>query len=436
MKKVVVCFALLALLALSGQAFAAQCTIDAVPAATLLLPYFEVDFNDTNGVTTLFSINNASATAVLAHVTLWTDESIPTLDFDVYLTGYDVQTINIRDIFNGNLPVTAPRARIRRIRSARRVRSRRTSTSRAAPASPVHNPALDDFLLPHVQAAHTGELSGCTAAALGARYGDNIARGYITVDVTNSCSTAFPDARGLLHSGGSGTATNQNVLWGDYFYVNPANNFAQGETSSTSRPVGLAEPAPPRPAGDYTFYGRYVNGTGVDNREPLATTLATRYVQGGPSTAAPTCWSGATRCAPPARPPTPAARTSRGVPLPQTEVVGFDEQEHATLLCLTTGPPVSPPLPGTRTCFPRETGATAWPSSNVPGADPTNPPYDFGWLYLNLNFTYAGSPYCLDQNIAQSWVVTLMKAAGRFSVGMDAIPLSSACSDSNVIIGG
>src|SRR5215813_6409377 len=79
-------------------------TIDNVPAATLLVPYFEVDLNNPNGITTLFSINNASATAVLAHVTVWTDQSVPALDFDVYLTGYDVQTINLRDIFvGGNL---------------------------------------------------------------------------------------------------------------------------------------------------------------------------------------------------------------------------------------------------------------------------------------------------------------------------------------------
>ena len=36
------------------------------PGATLLLPYFEVDLDHPAGVTTLFSINNASATAVLA----------------------------------------------------------------------------------------------------------------------------------------------------------------------------------------------------------------------------------------------------------------------------------------------------------------------------------------------------------------------------------
>ena len=53
---------------LAAPAFAVIGTVDDVPAATLLLPYFEVDLDDPAGVTTLMSINNASATAVLAHV--------------------------------------------------------------------------------------------------------------------------------------------------------------------------------------------------------------------------------------------------------------------------------------------------------------------------------------------------------------------------------
>ncbi|HEX6865177.1 MAG TPA: hypothetical protein VF414_20270, partial [Thermoanaerobaculia bacterium] len=63
MRKLCLCLALLSLLGLGGQAFAVIGTIDDVPAATLLLPYFEVDIANQNGVTTLFSINNASATA-------------------------------------------------------------------------------------------------------------------------------------------------------------------------------------------------------------------------------------------------------------------------------------------------------------------------------------------------------------------------------------
>src|SRR5262245_32927753 len=101
-------------LAVVGWAVPGQAKIgavDQVPGASLLLPYFEVDLDNANGVTTLLSINNASSTAILTHVVIWSDLSVPTLAFDIYLTGYDVQTINLRDIFvNGVLPRTASAA--------------------------------------------------------------------------------------------------------------------------------------------------------------------------------------------------------------------------------------------------------------------------------------------------------------------------------------
>ena len=52
-------------------------------------------------------MNNASATATLVHVTVWSEMHVPVYTFDVYLTGYDVQPINVRDILNGVLPRTA-----------------------------------------------------------------------------------------------------------------------------------------------------------------------------------------------------------------------------------------------------------------------------------------------------------------------------------------
>jgi hypothetical protein len=45
-------------------------TADAAPAATLLLPYFEVDLANPNGIDTLISVNNASASAAVANVVL------------------------------------------------------------------------------------------------------------------------------------------------------------------------------------------------------------------------------------------------------------------------------------------------------------------------------------------------------------------------------
>src|SRR3954463_1650385 len=76
----------------------ATCDIKVGPAATLLLPYFEVDLAATGEQTTLFTITNVSRYSQIAHVTLWTDWAFPVLTFNIFLVGYDVQSINVRDI--------------------------------------------------------------------------------------------------------------------------------------------------------------------------------------------------------------------------------------------------------------------------------------------------------------------------------------------------
>src|SRR5882724_4516224 len=96
-----------------------SCDISVAPAATLLLPYFEVDPNPTvQGQTTLFTITNVSRFPQIAHVTVWTDLSFPVLDFNIFLTGYDVQPINLYDVIvrgvvapnNGTTSATTPGA--------------------------------------------------------------------------------------------------------------------------------------------------------------------------------------------------------------------------------------------------------------------------------------------------------------------------------------
>src|SRR5437868_5083745 len=63
-----------------------SCDISTAPAATLLLPYFEVDFNSpqTTARTTIFTITNVSALPQIAHVVVWTDWSFPALDFNIW----------------------------------------------------------------------------------------------------------------------------------------------------------------------------------------------------------------------------------------------------------------------------------------------------------------------------------------------------------------
>src|SRR6266581_4042122 len=51
-----------------------SCDIGVAPAATLLLPYFEVDLVNRT-TTTLFTITNVSRLPQIAHVTIWTDRS-------------------------------------------------------------------------------------------------------------------------------------------------------------------------------------------------------------------------------------------------------------------------------------------------------------------------------------------------------------------------
>ncbi|PYQ47005.1 MAG: hypothetical protein DMF59_20040 [Acidobacteria bacterium] len=64
-----------------------SCDIGTAPAATLLLPYFEVDFKSpsTTARNTLFTITNVSAFPQIAHVTVWTDWSFPALDFNIFV---------------------------------------------------------------------------------------------------------------------------------------------------------------------------------------------------------------------------------------------------------------------------------------------------------------------------------------------------------------
>ena len=443
MKKLIAAFALVGLMALGGQAFAVICTIDDVPAASLLLPYFEVDMDNPNGVNTLFSINNASATAILAHVVLWSDLSVEVFDFNIYLTGYDVQTISLRDILGaqtnppstGRVPRTASDAQDPTDTISHQGLFSQDVTFPSC-AGQLPPPPIPDVLRDHIRAALSGRHSALFTPSCYGRYlGDNIARGYITVDTVNNCTLqAIGQANTpYFAAGGTGDATNQNVLWGDYFYVNSAQNFAQGETLVHIE-ASATDPETSVP-GEYTFYGRYVNWTAADNREPLSTNFATRFVNGG-------TFSGGTDLlvwrdskavqgaftSPGANCAVPDAEVP-WYPLGEEGIVIFDEEENPTV---PEQFPFSPPIqPDTLLPFPAEAQRTAVDGTALP-VDP-----DFGWLYLNLNttVTVAGANPPEDPAAAQAWVTTVMDAEGRFSVGYDAIQLDSACNAVHFIPG-
>ena len=389
------------------------------PAATLLLPYFEVDLNNFNGLTTLFSVNNSSPQAVLAHVTVWSDLSVPVLGFDIYLTGYDAQAINLRDILaNGFLPRTASAGQ-----------DPADTISPHGPLSQDINfasctgllpaPTMSSAFIQHLQLSLTGKPSPILGnLCAGRAFGDNVARGYVTVDTVNNCTLRLPSDAGYFGAGGTGDATNQNVLWGDYFSIDLANNTAEGNT--LVHIVADATDVETSSPGRYTFYGRYVGWSAADNRRPLATNFAVRYLDGG-------LFSGGTslivwrdsklKQAPFACPVAAGSRPS-WYPLGQEVVLIFDEQEAVQV---PQSVPSSPSLTGF-TPFPAEAQRVAINGSDFPV------PYSFGWLALNLNalVTPAGLVPPVDPEAAQAWVAVKMSSGGRFSLGFDAIQLDNA----------
>jgi hypothetical protein len=398
---------ILPVLAGSLPAVAKTCTLDVVPAATLLLPYFEIDLTKPGGRTTLMSINNASDRATLAHVVLWTDLGVPTLAFDVYLTGYDVQTINLRDLFTGGtLPVTADAPHDRND----------TISPKGLLSEDIGIPGCDGLLPPapltpavvdHLVKAHRGLASPLLGGkCAGQALGDSIERGYVTVDVARQCSTMTPEDPGYF--GPDGVAGNDNVLWGDFFLIDPAGNVAEGED------LVRIESDPARFAGHQTFYARYVNASGADGREPLPTVWESRFVNGG-------AFTGGTNLI--------YWRDSRirnqpfvcGVPpewypffLEVPRVVVFDEQEQPQVLACSL-PITCPPI---RSPFPAESG-------RVPVGGLAFPvPYNFGWVFLDMK-TGPKSPTV--PGATQAWLGTIHTAQGIFSVGYEADPRDSGC---------
>lgn len=263
----------LLLCALGVQPAAAMhCAIDQVPAATLLMPYFEVDLSDPNNVTTLLDVTNTSPAATLAHVTIWTDWGVPALGFDLYFTGYDLQIFNLRDVIaNGNLPRTASVAQDPKDtispHGPRSSDVSYTSCNGVLPPSTLSPAAIADL-----RAKLKGEpIPSTPTLCAGSPRGNQIARGYVTVDVVTGCTALDPTSPGYF----SGVASNDNKLVGETLVI------AAGSTDKMwTYPVIHLEAATLPPAAP-SFYGRYVGDSGADGREPLPSSYAARFV--GPS---------------------------------------------------------------------------------------------------------------------------------------------------------
>jgi hypothetical protein len=281
--------------------------------------------------------------------------------------------------------------------------------------------------LAHVQAALTGRPSPLAFnLCLGRDLGDRVARGYVTLDTVRDCTSRLPGDAGYFAAGAqAGDATDQNVLWGTWYIVNSAHDYAQG-SDMVAIEADAANPAVSAP-GRYSFYGRYVGWTGADHREPLATSFAAQFAVQSTFLGQVDLivWRDLKQPRSPFACPTTAAPGIPGYPFSQEAMQVFDEQEHPTGPSLFPGSfpgpyPVLLPFPAAAQRTPL--GGAAFPV-----------PYDFGWLYLDLNEQYPllGADPASDPAAAQAWVIAVQSADGRFATAIDAYRLDSACNPSH-----
>jgi len=260
-------------------ASAQDCDVGTGLGATVLIPYFELDPSSGAGLTTLFSVTNETSQDTLVRVVLWTDWGVPTLGFDVFLPPFDLQSFNVRDLFNGVIPSTGAGEDLSGFNFCNTVQF-----------TPVHdNPALSSEERAQLLAFHTGVEGPMVAGCGGENHGDGHARGYVTIDTVDECSAIqlddlfSPAWGGYFAEGGGGAGAigvAQNRLWGDVLIVDPANAFAQG-----SEAISLwADPARFTDDPTFTFYGRFTGYDGRDERVPLPSWWATRFLDGGPFT--------------------------------------------------------------------------------------------------------------------------------------------------------
>lgn len=389
-----------------------SCDIAALPAATLLLPYFEVDLDDFEGDTTLFTVTNVNDRAQVVRVTLWTDYAYPVLSFNVYLTGYDVQSINLRDVIAfgrigseaGTGTSVSPRGELSR-------------TPR--PGTDVSNciriPHLTPAIVEMLKAAFTiGRLPLPNDGQCNVGGTHDNAIGYATVDVVGNCGDALPTDDAYFRT----DIRYDNVLMGEYQQINPGQRYAQGGTMVHIRAIPEGGTQGTRP-GDIalhtnfarTFYQRFFGAERfADARQPLPSRFAGRWIKGGTAAFETSfkIWRElSTRDEANCTTPSTSA-------LQFAEIVVFDEAENPFSSVPT--PPITP--------FPRILGAT---SLAPVGDDSIFPVPDngavAGWVYMNLDGTDA-NPSPADQ----AWVISSMRADGRFSADMDAMAFGNGCS--------
>jgi hypothetical protein len=383
-----------------------SCDIGVAPAATLLLPYFEVDLDDPNGAQTIFTITNVTNVDRIARVTLWTDYVFPVLTFNVQLTGYGMQSINLYDVIARGVigpPAQAARGRY----------------SQPNPASTCGAPPnrLSSEWPAYLQLAFTEGIAaahGSSPACYNVGGEHENAVGYATVDLVTNCSTNDPFAAEYWTE----DLGFDNVFIGDYQQVDATNDSAQGGPMVHIRAIPEGgTPAERMARGSKlprTFYTLFQppQTPKLDGRQPLPSVFAARWITAiGPGFDSRfKIWREGKR----GSQVTCATYDDNVTTFP--EFVLFDDAENGvgvTGKCVRCSPaPLDIYVPATSlssihdsSLFPQlSNGATS------------------GWLYLNLDNDTA------DAAASSNWVIASMRAGGRYAVDLDAAFLGNGCS--------
>ncbi len=428
-----------------------SCDIGVFPAATLLIPYFEVaNENQATAVTTLFTITNTTRTPQIAHVTLWTDWGFPVLGFNIFLTGYDVQAINLYDVVVRGI-IAPPNGTSNKAATGSRSLDNDENPNFLGSAASLCSQGVGTIpasLLDDVQdALRNGTTDACGNTRIGNQH--SLLIGYATIDVVATCTTSGPAAASYFRD----EILFDNVLLGDYQTLNPnpaSGNYAGGNPMVHIRavPEGGKAGTVGNSSLPYTFYDRYTNGAGtnvprtVDRRQPLPSTFAARFIQGGTGAFNTDykIWREGTVAA-----STNCASYASNNNMLVSDIVRFDERENPT----TTAT-------GSLGTFPA-TSRIATASSLFPPL--SNAGDVAGWMYLNLN-NRGSNAYSVTVNglsdstpptlrdfrtntstttgvrQSQNWVTVWMTAEGRFGTETDAGQLANGCSPAPALTSG
>ena len=417
MKRAALAAALLLALAARAAEFStdnnASCDVGPYPAATLLLPYFEVDINapTTTAVNTIYTVVNTSKYPQIIRSTIWTDLGYPVAWFDSFLTGYDVLSVSLYEVIaRGRFPMTNATV---------------TPGSASAPNNANPNMQVDKSCLQYAGAIITEPVLGRFQRQLTTGVRDDPdcpigtkhdhAIGYVTVDVINSCSLVSPlDAEywteALLYD---------NVLTGEYVRLNPdpeTGNYAGANPLVHIRaiPEGGVAGTTPAVAFPYTFYDRYTpaGARKMDRRQPLPSTWAARWIEGGKTGFQTnlTVWregvTGTSKAA-------CDYAQNKALPVVKTNIVRFDEHENATANAADMSTPASMAIPTTSSFFP------AMSAAGDHG----------GWMWMSLDngSRRASTTSYSSHRPSQSWMIVQMSAEGRYAVDFDATWLANGC---------